>query len=225
MASGYRTAGCQMKPLGDRPHALYRFYDTTGALLYVGITVDAPRRFGRHSEDKPWWLEVARIDMEPFPDRDSVLVAERAAIQSEAPRYNIAHARGTQSAPTRYTPWRFAETPAQIPDVYQQVWNDVGAHWLGMVGAFALADGACPVGLVTSSDRHGLELDLFSFMSGYFSAGTRRIRWRDLRQFEVAELLPEHEARRRGYLLEPGDVIWDMEPLGSFQSAWKATHV
>lgn len=77
---------------GSGSHALYRFFDAGGDLLYVGITNDPGRRWGRHSNSKPWWHEVDRIEIERYPDRTSVLAAERKAIQEESPRYNVVHA-------------------------------------------------------------------------------------------------------------------------------------
>lgn len=75
--------------LNGKTHALYRFYDVAGDLLYVGITVDPGRRLERHRGDKPWWHEVARVELEQHPTRASVLTAERAAIANEKPRHNI----------------------------------------------------------------------------------------------------------------------------------------
>jgi hypothetical protein len=72
-------------------HALYRFFDTGGGLLYVGITNDPGRRWGRHASDKPWWHEVDRIGIERYPDRVSVLAPELEAIKNEHPRYNVLH--------------------------------------------------------------------------------------------------------------------------------------
>jgi hypothetical protein len=76
-------------------HALYRFYGAEDDLLYVGITVDPGRRWTRHRSDKLWWTEVARIQIDQFPDRPSVLAAELEAIEQERPRYNIMHASAT----------------------------------------------------------------------------------------------------------------------------------
>ena len=79
--------------MNDRLHALYRFFDAEGRLLYIGISMNPPYRFGQHADDKPWWAEVARIAMETFPDRSAVLAAERRAIQTEQPLYNVVHNR------------------------------------------------------------------------------------------------------------------------------------
>lgn len=85
-------------------HVLYRFFDTAGDLLYIGITNDPGRRWGRHAGDKPWWNEVDRIELERHPDRPTVLLAERDAIKAEYPRYNVVHAPPAPIAPTEPGP-------------------------------------------------------------------------------------------------------------------------
>lgn len=85
--------------VAGRHHALYRFYGHDDALLYVGITASLPGRLARHRGDKPWWSEVARISVEHFPDRQSVLRAETGAIRTERPRYN--KQQNTQTATHR----------------------------------------------------------------------------------------------------------------------------
>jgi hypothetical protein len=75
--------------LTDRPHALYRFFDESGTLLYVGITHHPTGRWRQHRGSKPWWHEVRTITLEPFADRRSVLAAERAAIAAERPSWNF----------------------------------------------------------------------------------------------------------------------------------------
>lgn len=81
-------------PGNTRPHALYRFYDAAGALLYVGITLDPVARWRQHRDDKPWWTDVAHITVDTYPDRATVLDAERAAITRERPLHNVQHNRG-----------------------------------------------------------------------------------------------------------------------------------
>lgn len=75
-------------------HVLYRFYDASGALLYVGITCNPSGRFQRHKKTKLWWHSVARIEMEQYPDRAALAAAERAAIHVEHPRHNVMHRNG-----------------------------------------------------------------------------------------------------------------------------------
>jgi predicted GIY-YIG superfamily endonuclease len=69
-------------------HALYRHYDADLRLLYVGITNNPGRRWEQH-RDKEWWEEVANTKIERYPDRESVLQAERRAIETERPWWNI----------------------------------------------------------------------------------------------------------------------------------------
>lgn len=75
-----------------KPQALYRHFDLSGALLYVGVTNRIPNRIKEHSKHSSWWSQIARIDIEHFPDRESVLKAEREAIINEKPKHNIQHA-------------------------------------------------------------------------------------------------------------------------------------
>ncbi|GAB3213297.1 hypothetical protein GCM10027294_43540 [Marinactinospora endophytica] len=80
--------------------ALYRFYADDGQLLYVGITNDPPRRMKQHSDSKDWWPQVRGISIDWYPDRDSVLAAERRAIAVENPLYNVAHKSNTEFVAT-----------------------------------------------------------------------------------------------------------------------------
>jgi hypothetical protein len=79
-------------------HALYRFFNSEGVLLYVGITLDPGSRWKTHSKEKPWWLEVATVTVEPWPSREMVLRAERAAIIGEHPKHNVVYNNGNQAA-------------------------------------------------------------------------------------------------------------------------------
>lgn len=92
-----------------KPHALYRFYDRHGALLYVGITATLPERLKAHRDEKPWWCDVADIKVEHFPDRRSVIEAEKKAIRTENPRHNVQHngARTGQTFTETGAPARF----------------------------------------------------------------------------------------------------------------------
>lgn len=74
-----------------RPHALYRYYDAGGELLYVGIANDPFRRMAEHRQGKQWWQQVKHLTLEHFPNRKEALTAEREAIKTEHPRYNIQH--------------------------------------------------------------------------------------------------------------------------------------
>lgn len=77
--------------LSAKPHALYRFYDRTDALLYVGITVDLPARIKNHSRKKSWWRDVHHIAVEQHDTRQEALDAEAEAIREEGPLHNDQH--------------------------------------------------------------------------------------------------------------------------------------
>lgn len=70
-------------------HVLYRMFNTADELLYVGVTLRPVARLRDHSKDKDWWSEVATIRLQSFPNRTLLLEAERAAIVSERPRFNV----------------------------------------------------------------------------------------------------------------------------------------
>lgn len=78
--------------MNDRT-ALYRFYDADGALLYVGITYDIGIRFHNHSRKKEWWPAATDLTVKWYETRDLAMAAEREAIKTESPVWNIQHAR------------------------------------------------------------------------------------------------------------------------------------
>lgn len=67
--------------------ALYRHFDASGTLLYVGISLSAVARLSQHGR-KPWFDAIDTMTVEYFDDRFSALRAERAAIISEKPSFN-----------------------------------------------------------------------------------------------------------------------------------------
>jgi len=77
--------------LDDQPTALYRFYDSSGTLLYVGITNDPEARWRYHALTKAWWPTVVRKSVDWRPNRPDAERAEAAAIFTERPRHNCIH--------------------------------------------------------------------------------------------------------------------------------------
>lgn len=101
------------------PTSLYRFYDRNDQLLYVGITVEIAARLDAHRRDKPWWREAAMVTLEHFETRADAELAERAAIKTEQPLWNIAH---RQKLPTVSLPVKRVPPATRSP----------GRGWLGV---------------------------------------------------------------------------------------------
>jgi hypothetical protein len=61
--------------------------------LYIGITNSPSRRFCEHRARSDWMLEAGTIRLTRYPDRESVMEAERHMIRSKRPCYNVQHNR------------------------------------------------------------------------------------------------------------------------------------
>lgn len=68
---------------------LYRHFDAEGQLLYVGISLSALTRLGQHKENAQWYGRIARVEIQTFPSRAAALHAEREAVRTEQPSFNI----------------------------------------------------------------------------------------------------------------------------------------
>ena len=71
--------------------ALYRYFDAEGRLLYVGVSLSAIQRQMAHEASSPWYRSHASMTTEWFASRAKALQAERTAIISEEPAYNVVH--------------------------------------------------------------------------------------------------------------------------------------
>jgi hypothetical protein len=73
---------------------LYRFYDASGDLLYVGITGTLSVRMEAHRRESPWWREAEFVSIESYANWDfkpwsaEARKAESHAIRTEYPKYN-----------------------------------------------------------------------------------------------------------------------------------------
>lgn len=68
--------------------SLYRYWDASGSLLYVGISNDPDKRDRQHGT-KPWKSLASRRRVEWFATRPEALLAEAIAICTERPRFNV----------------------------------------------------------------------------------------------------------------------------------------
>lgn len=73
------------------PTALYRHFDDEGRLLYVGISLSPTYRLSQHRVSSAWFVRISRVEVEWFDDRGSAMAAEKHAIKSEKPEYNVVH--------------------------------------------------------------------------------------------------------------------------------------
>ena len=69
---------------------VYRLFNESDELLYVGITKNTKARFTQHSKDKPWWAEVETSRVVQFRTLALALAEESTAILWEQPKYNLA---------------------------------------------------------------------------------------------------------------------------------------
>jgi hypothetical protein len=76
------------RDLSDVPHHVYRCFDSTGRLIYVGASGDLFARLRSHRASSWWAPQVAKVTAKVYPNRLTARAAERAAIRAEMPRWN-----------------------------------------------------------------------------------------------------------------------------------------
>lgn len=111
-------------PVRSAHTTLYRLYDSDDNLLYVGIAGNPGRRFEQHHDEKPWWSEVARTDLQHYDERAAALIAEQAAIVAEKPLHNVVHNRGYR---------RRSPEPAHRPTSVDTTWMFESSRYAGLV--------------------------------------------------------------------------------------------
>jgi predicted GIY-YIG superfamily endonuclease len=65
---------------------LYRHYDASGCLLYVGISIDPLKRQYQHFKTANWRALIQKITIETFASREAACEAEATAIRDEKPK-------------------------------------------------------------------------------------------------------------------------------------------
>lgn len=74
--------------------ALYRHFDASDALLYIGITESLEGRTSGHARGSEWVRFAFRAEAEWHDTRESAAAAEQYAIRHEMPVFNRQHAVG-----------------------------------------------------------------------------------------------------------------------------------
>ena len=94
---------------------VYRVYDQTSALLYIGSTNCLRNRICYHSKYSPWWSPSVEFIAEPCDSLTAARHAEAVAISTEHPRWNIegrsrnhpdGHADTQEDVAAKGFPWR-----------------------------------------------------------------------------------------------------------------------
>ena len=83
------AAGSNVSPLFEvEKTALYRHYDRSDDLLYVGISTCAVTRLSAHARSSDWFSLISNVSIEWYDSRSDALDAECLAIFMERPRFN-----------------------------------------------------------------------------------------------------------------------------------------
>jgi hypothetical protein len=82
----------------EEPYYLYRFFDGSGELLYVGISYSAPIRAYQHSRHSHWFPIARTMTIEVFPTPEDAELAEGLAIATEKPKFNTCKPSGRRTA-------------------------------------------------------------------------------------------------------------------------------
>lgn len=85
-----RCDACVLRnsPPTREDHWVYRCYTEDDRLLYVGITSTGIKRFRRHGNERDWWQDVARIEIEHCEDRAAAERRELELIGELRPPHN-----------------------------------------------------------------------------------------------------------------------------------------
>lgn len=84
---------------------LYRHWDESGTLLYVGISYSSLKRLRQHEKTARWFKLVKSVTIEQFSNRKEAEIAEMVAIKSEKPLYNIVGVETTAVAGEKPFKW------------------------------------------------------------------------------------------------------------------------
>tara|TARA_R110000737_G_C14621639_1_gene493360 strand:- start:6206 stop:6613 length:408 start_codon:yes stop_codon:yes gene_type:complete len=83
--------------------SVYRHFDESGDLLYVGRSINPFKRLQEHKYQSSWFDSVVNMTVEKFPTFGAAKKAEANAILSERPKFNMQH-QVENKRPTIYGP-------------------------------------------------------------------------------------------------------------------------
>jgi predicted GIY-YIG superfamily endonuclease len=77
---------------------LYRHFDESGNLLYVGISLNAINRLAQHRDHAHWFNNIKRVEIETYGTRQEAIEAEKHAIINENPLHNLYRPKAKEQA-------------------------------------------------------------------------------------------------------------------------------
>jgi excinuclease UvrABC nuclease subunit len=68
--------------------AVYRAYDHSGKILYVGVSDEPGKRFSKHEAAGLWFDRCRRLEIDWYDSRSEALMHEARLIHELQPKYN-----------------------------------------------------------------------------------------------------------------------------------------
>jgi hypothetical protein len=112
------------------PSSVYRYYDHSGVLLYVGVTSRGMARNAEHDKSKPWWHYVATQQVDHYETRADALEAEERLIRSFRPPFNVQHNPFHAEVRRAYEQWTAEGQPSVTVDELISVHSKRIALWM-----------------------------------------------------------------------------------------------
>lgn len=84
-----RKAKAPPPPKYEKRPCVYRHFDASGELLYIGACTSYAHREQQHRSRSAWWPKIARVTFEYHETLREAFEAERAAIWFEKPPHNL----------------------------------------------------------------------------------------------------------------------------------------
>lgn len=174
---------------------LYRHYDNSGCLLYVGVSLNVFQRHKQHKVHAHWIDDVSRVDVEKFSSRQEALAAERLAIRTENPKHNLQRQKpqktlkeGLADEPIELIDWKGAKVSKKFLET-DFSWPLSDTH---LEVLFLFWDSAP---LKTNKQRLAAVQEKYPHfsMSEYYKLRTRYLEWvRKQNNAERVEAVKEH---------------------------------
>lgn len=108
--------GAVRQHLDSDPCAVYRIYDASGELVYIGMGHEPDARVSAHRADKPWREHIATYEVTWHPNRADAFAAEAKLVKAERPRYNVVHTPTHRERSLRHLDGRRVRQPQPIDE-------------------------------------------------------------------------------------------------------------